>query len=189
MIKRKFSKLQNRQQFWGCLWCMQRSPGLRIEDAWETRCRSFSASLRDARGRSSCTPETHRCIGRPRPHCSLAKRFPGDSRHISRPTLHHPRTCRTSGILPTNRKLQTANFYRTLRVKLLWHLFALKCSFSRPEKCKTRCETFIDEIADKWMLTLLFFHPRTSQDAPEATLVSEMIRGPIGRLPKGTVPT
>lgn len=189
MIKTKFSKLQNRQRFWECWRSMQRNLGLRTGCVWEIRCRSFSASRRDARWKSSCTPETRRCIGRPRPHCSHARRCPGEFRHISHPIPHHPRTCRTSAIPPTSRKLQTANCRRTLRAKLFWHLFALKRSFSRPEKCMTRWKTFIDKIADKWTLTFPSFHPRTSQEVPGTTFVSEMMRGAIWRVPKVTVPT
>lgn len=140
MIKRKLSELQNRQRFWDRWWSTRQSRGLRREGGREARCRSFSASLRDARWRSSCRLETHLCIERPRPRCSLARRCPGDSRHRSRPTLPRPRTCRTSAVPPTSRMLQTASSCRKLRAKLLWHLFALKRSFCRPEKCKTHVE-------------------------------------------------
>lgn len=188
MIKRKTLKLQNHQRFLDCQWSMRRSLGPRTRNAWPTRCQSFWEFLRDARWRSSCTPETRLCIGRPRLRCSLSRRSLEGYRRISLQNLRHPRTCRVS-MNPTNKKLQTAILCCTLRGKLFWHLFALKRPFYHPEKFKIRKNMCIDKAVDKCTLTLLSFHPKTWHDSPGMTCLSEMILGAMRILPKVTVPT
>lgn len=149
MIKRKTLKLQNHQRFLDCWWNKRRSLKSRTQCTRWARCRSSLRSRKDVRCRSNCIPEIHLCIGF-RFRCRPSTRYPEVFRHISLQILRHPRSCRVSAMSPTNKKLQTASSCRTLRVKLFWHLFALKRPLHRPEKSSRSVEKHLS--ANRWQM-------------------------------------